>query len=137
MFFRGKEFISLLLVNTLYYYGTMDYSINDRMKEVRQELKLSIRAFANGIFLKSGGYYGDIEAHRIQVNERVIELVCSVYRVNKAWLTAGKGMMFSSKRMDADLERMTILFNQLNPHFKEYVLTQIKYLIKLQNREKG
>ena len=114
----------------------MDYSINDRMKEVRQELKLSIRAFANGVFLKSGGHYGDIEAHRIQVNERVIELVCSVYGVNKVWLTTGKGMMFSNKRPDADLERITILFNQLNPHFKEYVLTQIKYLIKLQNKEK-
>jgi len=105
------------------------------MKEVRQELKLSMRAFANGIFLKSGGYYGDIEAHRIQVNDRVVELVCSIYGVNKVWLTTGKGAMFSEERKDADLERMTILFNQLNPHFKEFVLTQIKSLIRLQNKD--
>jgi hypothetical protein len=45
----------------------------------------------------------------------------------------GKGQMFD-KKIDNQLEEMTILFNQLNPHFKGYVvLTQIKQLIKLQN----
>jgi transcriptional regulator with XRE-family HTH domain len=110
----------------------VDYSINDRLKKVRQTLKLSQRAFAKGIFLKSAGYYGDIETHRNEVNDRVIELVCSVYGVNKVWLKTGKGTMFD-KKVDSQLEEMTILFNQLNPHFKGYVLTQIKQLIKLQN----
>jgi len=111
----------------------MDYAVNDRMKEVRQALKLSTRTFAKGIFLKSVGYCGDIEAHRLRVNDRIMELVCSVYGVNKEWLKNGKGPMFSDKKIDTDLEQMTILFNQLNPHFKGYVLTQIKHLIKLQN----
>ena len=125
--------LSIAFTVLSYYYGTMDYSVNDRMKEVRQALKLSIKAFATGIHLKSGGYYGDIETHRNKVNERVIELVCSVYGVNKEWLKTGNGPMFSDKKIDTDLEQMTILFNQLNPHFKGYVLTQIKHLIKLQN----
>jgi transcriptional regulator with XRE-family HTH domain len=111
----------------------MDFSINDRLKEVRQALKLSQRTFAKGVFLKSGGYYGDIETHRKEVNERVIELVSSIYGVNKIWLKTGKGQMFDKKRADNQLEEMTILFNQLNPHFKGYVLTQIKNLVKLQN----
>jgi transcriptional regulator with XRE-family HTH domain len=111
----------------------MDYSINDRLKEVRQALNLSQRAFAQGIFLKSAGYYGDIETHRNEVNDRVVELVCSVYGVNKVWLKTGRGAMFSDKKIDTDLEEMIILFNQLNPHFKGYVLAQIKQLIKLQN----
>jgi hypothetical protein len=37
------------------------------------------------------------------------------------------------RKIDGQLEEMTVLFNQLNPHFKGYVLTQIKQLIKLQN----
>jgi hypothetical protein len=37
------------------------------------------------------------------------------------------------KKIDNQLEEMTILFNQLNRHFKGYVLTQIKQLIKLQS----
>jgi transcriptional regulator with XRE-family HTH domain len=111
----------------------VDYSINDRLKEVRLTLRFSQRAFAKGIFLKSAGYYGDIETHRNKVNDRVIELVCSVYGVNKVWLKTGQGVMFSHKKIDTGLEEMTILFNQLNPHFKGYVLSQIKQLIKLQN----
>jgi transcriptional regulator with XRE-family HTH domain len=102
------------------------------MKEARLALKLSQRAFAKGIFLKSAGYYGDIETRRLEVNERIIELVSSVYGVNKLWLKTGKGTMFD-KKIDSRLEEMTIFFNQLNPHFKGYVLTQIKQLIKLQN----
>jgi transcriptional regulator with XRE-family HTH domain len=102
------------------------------MKEARLALKLSQRAFAKGIFLKSGGYYGDLETHRLEVNERIIELVSSVYGVNKAWLKTGEGAMFD-KTIDSQLEKMIVLFNQLNPNFKEYVLTQIKRLIKLQN----
>jgi transcriptional regulator with XRE-family HTH domain len=95
----------------------MDYSINDKLKEARLALNLSQRAFSKGIFLKSGGYYGDIETHRNEVNERIIELVSSIYGVNKVWLRTGKGQMFD-KKIDNQLEEMTILFNQLNTHFK-------------------
>jgi transcriptional regulator with XRE-family HTH domain len=110
----------------------MDYSINDRLKETRLALNLSQRAFSKGIFLKSAGYYGDIEAHRNEVNERIIELVSSIYGVNKVWLRTGKGQMFD-KKVDTQLEEIAVLFNQLNPHFKGYVLSQIKQLVKLQN----
>jgi transcriptional regulator with XRE-family HTH domain len=116
-----------------FYYGGMDYSVNDRLKEARHTLKLSQKQFAKGIFLKSSGYLGDLEIHRHEVNDRIIELVSSIYGVSKAWLRTGNGKMFSEKKVDTDLEQMTILFNQLNPHFKGYVLMQIKQLIKLQN----
>ncbi|MDR1149187.1 MAG: helix-turn-helix transcriptional regulator [Spirochaetaceae bacterium] len=111
----------------------MDFSINDRLKEARHALNLSQKQFAKGIFLKSSGYLGDIEIHRHGVNERIVELVSSVYGINKVWLKTGKGKMFCEKKVDTDLEQMNILFNQLNPHFKSFVLSQIKQLIKLQN----
>ncbi|MCL2293647.1 MAG: helix-turn-helix domain-containing protein [Spirochaetes bacterium] len=112
----------------------MDKSINDRLKEVRHALKLSQKQFAKGIFLKSSGYLGCIEVYRHEVNDRIIELVVSAYGVSKTWLKTGEGSMFEKERkIDAQLEEMNILFNQLNPHFKKYVLTQIKDLIKLQN----
>ena len=112
----------------------MDTSVNERLKQVRHALKLSQKQFAKGIFLKSSGYLGDIEINRHEVNERVMELVSSVYGVNKDWLKTGKGKMFQNdKKIDNQLEEMNILFNQLNPHFKAYVLTQIKNLVKLQH----
>jgi len=112
----------------------MDTSINDRLKQARIALKLSQKQFAQGIFLKSSGYIGNIEIYKHEVNERIIELTSSVYGVNKNWLKSGKGAMFKSdKKVDNQLQEMNLLFNQLNPHFKQYVLTQIKNLTKLQN----
>ena len=111
----------------------MDTAINDRLKEARHALKLTQKQFAKGIFLKSSGYIGDIEIYQNEVNDRIIQLVSSVYGVNKQWLKTGKGKMFDREKIDNQLEEMNILFNQLNPHFKGYLLTQIKQLIKLQN----
>ena len=85
------------------------------------------------LILKSSGYIGDIEIHKHEVNERIIELASSVYGINRIWLKTGAGKMFDGKKLDNQLQEMNILFNQLNPHFKAYVLAQIKQLIKLQN----
>jgi transcriptional regulator with XRE-family HTH domain len=111
----------------------MDTSVNDRLKKVRKALNLSQKQFAMGIFLKGGGYIGDIEIYRHEVNERIIELVSSVYRVNKVCLKTGNGKMFEGTKLDKQLYELNILFNQLNPHLQNYALSQIKQLIKLQN----
>ena len=112
----------------------MDTSINDRLKEARLALKLTQKQFAKGIFLKSSGYIGDIEIYENEVNDRIIQLASSVYGISFNWLKTGKGKMFESgKRIDTQLEELNFLFNELNPHFKQYAITQIKQLIKLQN----
>jgi transcriptional regulator with XRE-family HTH domain len=111
----------------------MDTAINDRLKQARNALNLSQKQFAAGIFLKGSGYIGDIEIYRHEVNERIMELVSSIYGVNKTWLKTGNGKMFDGTKLDKQLNEMNIFFNQLNPHFKSYVLSQIKQLIKLQN----
>jgi len=111
----------------------MDTSVNDRLKQARNALNLSQKQFAMGIFLKGSGYIGDIEIYRHEVNERIIELASSVYGVNKTWLKTGVGKMFKGSKLDKQLHEINILFNQLNPHFKNYVLSQIKQLVKLQN----
>jgi transcriptional regulator with XRE-family HTH domain len=111
----------------------MDTSVNDRLKKARKALNLSQKQFATGIFLKGSGYIGDIEIYKHEVNERIIELVSSIYGVNKIWLRTGNGKMFEGTKLDKQLHEMNFLFNQLNPHFKGYVLSQIKQLIKLQN----
>jgi hypothetical protein len=85
----------------------MDHSLNDRLKEACLALRLSPRAFSQGIFFKSGGYYGDIETHRNKVNERVIELVGGVYGINKVWLKPGKGLMLD-RNIDSRIEEITV-----------------------------
>jgi transcriptional regulator with XRE-family HTH domain len=114
-----------------------DTAINQRLRQLRAILNLSQVKFSKGIFLKSSGYYADIETGKHEVNERIIELVSSVYGVNKIWLKTGEGEIFEAdkKSIDPLFEEMTILFNELNPDFKSYTLTQIKSLIKLQNKK--
>jgi hypothetical protein len=97
-------------------------------------MNLSQNQFSKGIHLKSSGHYGDIEICKHEVNERIIELVSSVYGVSKVWLKTGTGEMFDRKT-DNQLGEMNILFNQLNDNFKGYAVKQIKNLVKLQLEE--
>ncbi|MFP3040612.1 helix-turn-helix domain-containing protein [Treponema primitia] len=113
----------------------MDRTVNERLTQARHELKLSQVKFSKGIHLKSSGYYSDIEIGRHEVNDRIIELASSVYGINKHWLKTGEGKMFD-RQIDQKFEEMAILFQELNPDFQNYVLTQIKNLIKLQNQKK-
>jgi len=108
-------------------------AINGRIKRIRQALELSQSKFSKGIFLKSSGYYGDLELGKIEANPRIVELVSSVYGANKQWILTGKGDMFETEP-DKTMQEMNIFFNQLNPDFKRYVIAQIKSLLKLQNK---
>ena len=110
----------------------VDTSVHGRIKQIRLALGLSQAKFSKGIFLKSSGYYGDIELGKVDVNPRIIELVSSIYGANKQWILTGQGEMFDT-RPDQIVQEMNIFFNQLNPNFKRYVLEQIKSLLKLQN----
>ena len=113
---------------------SFDITVNDRIKQIRQLLGLSQAKFSKGIFLKSSGYYGDLELGKIEINPRIIELISSIYGANKQWILTGEGEMFDNQP-DKTIQEMNILFNQLNPDFKRYVTAQIKNLLKLQNGE--
>jgi transcriptional regulator with XRE-family HTH domain len=106
-------------------------SVNERIKQVRAALNLSQINFSRGIHL-SNGYYANMELGNKKANDRIIELISSVYGVNKNWLASGEGKMFS-KEPDKRLEELIINFNSLNRHFQDYLLDQIKGLVKIQN----
>jgi hypothetical protein len=48
-------------------------AINDRLKQARLALNLSQRAFSQGIFLKSPGYYGDMKKEAVPKPMSVLE----------------------------------------------------------------
>jgi transcriptional regulator with XRE-family HTH domain len=112
----------------------VDTSVHGRIKQIRLALGLSQAKFSKGILLKSSGYYGDIELGKVEANPRIIELVSSIYGANKQWILTGQGKMFDTQP-DKVTQEMNILFSQLNPAFKRYVLEQIKSLLKLQNEK--
>lgn len=67
--------------------------INQRIKELRDELGLTLRAFADKIGY-THGTIASVEHGNATVERRLIVVVCSVFKVNEEWLVDGKGGMF-------------------------------------------
>jgi transcriptional regulator with XRE-family HTH domain len=111
----------------------MQVSANTRLKMLRKTLNISQKAFAKGIYI-STSYYAEIELENRRVNDRIIELVSSKYNVNKDWLLTGKGEMFSKPPPNVKLDQMIDIFNELNGLFQDYILIQIKELLKVQEK---
>ena len=112
----------------------MENPVNDRLKTVRAVLKLSQRDFAKGIFLDQSSY-ARIEQGKITINQRIIELVCSKYNVNKTYLKDGKGKMFSGNPPDVKLEQLNHIFNELNVPFQDCLIAQAKELLRVQQKQ--
>ena len=112
----------------------MEDSVHERLKAVRTILKLNQRDFSEKIFLRQGSY-ARIEQGKIQMNERIIELVCSRFNVNKAYLKDAKKPVFSGNPPDVKLEQLNQIFKELNELFQDYLITQARELLDVQNQQ--
>jgi transcriptional regulator with XRE-family HTH domain len=111
-------------------------SISSRLKALRRVLGVNQRDFCKGIYI-SQGYYAQIESEVKDINDRIIELISTKYRVNKDWLKTGKGGMFNGEPPDTDLNQLIEIYRELDPLFKNYVSLQIKQLLAVQKGTKG
>ena len=112
----------------------MEKSINERVKAVREYLKLSQRDFSKGILLKQSSY-ARIEQGKTRVTDRVVELTCLKYNVNKNYLKDGKGRMFTGNPPDVKLEQLNQIFSELNNSFQDYLINQAKEMLKIQQKQ--
>jgi len=110
--------------------------IHERIKDVRAALKLSQKEFSGRIYI-SQSLYGEIELGHREVKERVIQLICSQFNVNKTWLKTGKGEMFTSPPPDQRRERLLEIFDELDELLQDYLLEQSKSLLKIQKIKKS
>ncbi|MCL2722321.1 MAG: helix-turn-helix transcriptional regulator [Treponema sp.] len=113
----------------------MDYSINQRIKELREKLGLNQRDFSKLLAL-SGGYIAGVEVNLRKVNDRLIKLIISQFGVNEDWLRIGKGEIFTKKKTDEKAVRILSLYNDLPPHFQDVVIGTIELLRKANDTEK-
>ena len=107
--------------------------VNDRIKKIRSVLKLTQVNFSKKIFISQGSY-NDIETGTRKVNERIIQLICSQFSINKDWLKTGKGEMFYKEKPDIGLEHLLEIYKQLDKPLKEYLLEQSELLLKLNDK---
>lgn len=71
----------------------LSYEVNQRIKEVRQNLNLSQREFGEGLGV-SRGVLNNIESNVVEAKPLFIQHICSVYGVDPIWMETGEGEMF-------------------------------------------
>jgi transcriptional regulator with XRE-family HTH domain len=108
-------------------------SVNQRIKQIRQALRLSQVQFSRVISLSSG-YLAGVEVEKRKVNERLVKLICSSFNVNEKWLKSGEGDMFD-KNPDENFTKLISLFKELDPKYQAYILKEIDLLLDIQDRD--
>jgi transcriptional regulator with XRE-family HTH domain len=108
-------------------------SINRRIKQVRQALRLSQVQFSRVISLSSG-YLAGVEVEKRKVNDRLIKLICSSFNVNEKWLRTGDSEMFN-RDPDESFTKLISLFKELDPKYQAYILKEISLLLEIQDRD--
>ena len=104
--------------------------VNERIKQVRLIFNISQREFTKKIFISQSSY-GEIETGVRNVNERIIQLICSKYNVNIEWLKYGNGKMFDEEKPDIRLEHLIEMYKKLNEPLKNYLVDQTELLFKV------
>jgi len=112
-----------------------DRSVNERLKLIRQTLKMSQAKFCGGIFL-TNGHYAELELGNRRINDRTIKLICVMYGVNERYLRTGNGEMFNPE-VNPTLDRLNQLFQDLPDEFQDYVFKQLEALNQLCGSRKG
>jgi hypothetical protein len=57
--------------------------------------------------------------------------------VKKEYLLTGKGKMFSEDLPDIQLKQLLDVFHELEPPFKDYIVSQIKQLVEAVNKQRA
>ena len=110
-------------------------TVNERIKYLRNHLKMSQAEFAKTIFV-SNGYAADLENANRRVNDRIIHLISLTFGTSEEWLKHGTGSMNFTTPAEK-LQRLTGLFNELPPRFQDYVMIQIEQLLAAISGEKN
>lgn len=71
--------------------------MNERVKQLRQELKLSGEKFGEPLGV-SRTAISLIESGKNNLTEQMIKLICHAYNVNEEWLRTGSGEMFNKSK---------------------------------------
>ena len=107
--------------------------INQRVKELRKVLNMTQVSFSQVIALSSG-YLAGIETEKRRVNNRLIKLICSSFKVNEQWLRTGEGEMFAGDDNEQYI-KLVGLFRELDTRYQDYIFKEIDLLLKIQEEE--
>ena len=80
-------------------------NVNERIKTLRKELKMSQDVFAEKLGLTKN-YISLVENGNRNLSEQSIKVLCSILNVNEEWLRTGNGEMLNPKSKDVLISEM-------------------------------
>lgn len=98
-------------------------TINERIKIVRLDLKMTQKEFAKAIKISQPTLSG-IESGDVTVIDRNIEMICEKLGVNSEWLRTGEGEMY--KQNDDFLESVIANMDNLDEMDKQFFTSYMK-----------
>lgn len=104
----------------------------ERIRQLRKQLNMSQREFGESLGV-SRDVMANIENNRVQPNTTFILLLCCVYNVNMHWLETGDGEPILAD--ESNFKKALDLFKQLNGDYQQYLLSQIRGLLEVQNKK--
>ncbi len=111
-------------------------NIHERLKQLREALNLTTRAFGAAINM-SGGAITNMEKGTRNITERTIRDVCREYNVNFDWLVHGAEPMFedvtSDLNIDDEVKQLAQQYSLLNDSDRELVKRMIDSLAQKSN----
>lgn len=79
--------------------------MKERIKQVRNMVKMSQRAFADKIGI-SGPSVARLESGENNPSEQTIVLICEKFGINRKWLETGEGERLASSQSDSLIPRL-------------------------------
>lgn len=98
-------------------------NINERIRELREYLKLSRNDFGERLGL-SGDSINNLERGRVVIKDFIIKLISQEFNVDENWLRTGEGSMFT-----LELDEDTVLVEQLLNEYDNPLFSEIKSLV--------
>lgn len=98
-------------------------NINERIREIREYLKLSRNDFGERLGL-SGDSINNLERGRVVIKDFIIKLISQEFNVDENWLRTGDGSMFT-----LELDEDTMLVEQLLNEYDNPLFSEIKSLV--------
>lgn len=101
--------------------------MNNRLKEIRKEQKMSQEAFANKLGYNKNYIYL-MESGKNPVTDRAIKDICREFRVNETWLRTGEGDMKAPEDREQEIARITAQMYKENDSFRAELIKLISQL---------
>lgn len=96
--------------------------MHERIKSLRQNLKMTQQEFADKLHIKRGAV-ANYEVGRNIPTDSVVALICKEFDVSETWLRTGEGTMFVPQTPDAQIAAYVASTLKGSNEFKKAVLS--------------